>query len=177
MFSTQEVKNRITALGGQISNFYYGSNNEIILIGLLRGSFIFIADLCRAITVPHKIDFMTISSYENTMSTTKNIKIVQDLDEDIYDKIVLIVEDIIDSGYTINKVCKILSLREPKSLTICTLLDKPERREVNIQAEYIGFSILNEFVVGYGMDYAQKYRHLPYIGKILSLEQYYHNIY
>lgn len=109
---------------------------------------------------------MTASSYGSGMSTTRDVKILKDLDEDIRGKDVLIVEDIIDSGNTLSKVREILSLREPKSLAICTLLDKPSRREVNVPVEFIGFSIPDEFVVGYGIDYAQRYRHLPYVGKV-----------
>ncbi|CUR53733.1 Hypoxanthine phosphoribosyltransferase [Serratia symbiotica] len=169
MISTKKINTRIIELGQQISENYKNNNKNMVLIGLLRGSFIFIADLCRTIIVPHSVDFITVSSYGNNMSTTHDIKILKDLDEDIYNKDVLIIEDLIDSGNTLNKIRKILSLRSPKSLAICTLLDKPERREVNVPIEYIGFSIPDEFIVGYGIDYAQKYRHLPYIGKIVFL--------
>lgn len=143
----------------------------MVLVGLLRGSFMFMADLCRAIDVPHEVDFMTASSYGSGMSTTRDVKILKDLDEDIRGKDVLIVEDIIDSGNTLNKVREILALRGPKSLAICTLLDKPERREVQVPVEYVGFSIPDEFVVGYGIDYAQRYRHLPYVGKVVLLDE------
>lgn len=166
MISEQKIKSRIYELGNQISKNYH--NNNIILIGLLRGSFIFIADLCRAINIAHEVDFMTISSYGNGMLSSYDVKILKDIDEDIFSKDVIIIEDIIDSGHTLKKVKEILSLRSPKSLSICTLLDKPERREVNVKVDYIGFSIPDEFVVGYGIDYAQNYRHLPYIGKIVT---------
>ena len=171
MISEQEVKTRIAELGRQISEHYRDSGSEMVLVGLLRGSFMFMADLCRAIDVSHEVDFMTASSYGNGMSTTRDVKILKDLDEDIRGKDVLIVEDIIDSGNTLSKVREILSLREPKSLAICTLLDKPSRREVNVPVEFIGFSIPDEFVVGYGIDYAQRYRHLPYIGKVILLDE------
>ena len=141
------------------------------MIGLLRGSCVFLADLCRQCELPITLDFMTASSYGSGMSTTRDVKILKDLDEDIRGKDVLIVEDIIDSGNTLSKVREILSLREPKSLAICTLLDKPSRREVNVPVEFIGFSIPDEFVVGYGIDYAQRYRHLPYIGKVILLDE------
>jgi len=171
MISEAEVHSRIAELGQQINEHYRNSGSEMVLVGLLRGSFMFMADLCRAIQVPHEVDFMTASSYGNGTSSTRDVKILKDLDEDIRGKDVLIVEDIIDSGNTLSKVREILSLREPKSLAICTLLDKPERREVQVPVEYVGFSIPDEFVVGYGIDYAQRYRHLPYIGKVVMLDE------
>ena len=167
MISAADLQTRVAALGEQISEPYRNDDGELVLIGLLRGSFIFMADLCRAITVPHEVDFMTASSYGSGMSSTRDVKILKDLDEDIRGKNVLIVEDIIDSGNTLSKVREILRLREPKSLAICTLLDKPERREVDVPVEWVGFPIPDEFVVGYGIDYAQHYRHLPYIGKVI----------
>lgn len=170
MISEQEIRERITALGQQITADYRDRGNDIVLVGLLRGSFMFMADLCRAIDVSHEVDFITASSYGNGMSSTRDVKIIKDLDEDIRGKDVLIVEDIIDSGNTLSKVREILRLREPKSLAICTLLDKPERREVDVTVEYVGFTIPDEFVVGYGIDYAQRYRHLPYVGKVVILE-------
>ena len=163
MISEQEVKTRIAELGRQITEHYRDSGSDMVLVGLLRGSFMFMADLCRAIDVPHEVDFMTASSYGSGMSTTRDVKILKDLDEDIRGKDVLIVEDIIDSGNTLNKVREILALRGPKSLAICTLLDKPERREVQVPVEYVGFSIPDEFVVGYGIDYAQRNRNLPHV--------------
>ncbi|CAL4042495.1 Hypoxanthine phosphoribosyltransferase [Buchnera aphidicola (Tetraneura ulmi)] len=162
-----ELHSRINELGKQISKNYKNSNTKMILVGLLRGSFIFIADLCRAISVTHEVDFMTISSYGINVFPSLEIKILKDLDEDIFDKNVLVVEDIIDSGLTLQKVLNILKLRNPRSISICTLLDKPQCREVTISADYVGFSIENDFIVGYGIDYAQKYRHLPYIGKVV----------
>lgn len=173
MISTQEIANRITELGQSISKYYCNSLSKIILIGLLRGSFIFISDLCRAISITHEIDFMTVSSYGNGMNSKHVVKITKDLDIDINGKEVLIVDDIIDSGITLSQIYKILSLRQPKSIAICTLLDKPDRREVKLSVAWVGFTIPDEFVVGYGIDYAQKYRHLPYIGKIILVS---HNI-
>lgn len=167
MISEQAIKQRIEVLVEQINNHYQQRDTELVLVGLLRGSFIFMADLCRAINVPHEVDFITASSYGNGMSSTRDVKIRKDLDEDIRGKDVLIVEDIIDSGNTLSKVREILELREPASLAICTLLDKPERREVEVKVEYVGFTIPDEFVVGYGIDYAQHYRHLPYVGKVV----------
>lgn len=171
MISEAEIRNRIAELGQQITEHYRDSGSDMVLVGLLRGSFMFMADLCRTINVSHEVDFMTASSYGSGMSSSRDVKILKDLDEDIRGKDVLIVEDIIDSGNTLSKVREILSLREPKSLAICTLLDKPSRREVAVNVEYIGFSISDEFVVGYGIDYAQRYRHLPYIGKVVMLEE------
>lgn len=167
MIAEDDVRARVTALGQDISEHYRGCDGELVLVGLLRGSFMFMADLCRAISVSHEVDFMTASSYGSGMSTTRDVKILKDLDEDIRGKHVLIVEDIIDSGNTLSKVREILQLRAPASLAICTLLDKPERREVDVKVEWVGFSIPDEFVVGYGIDYAQHYRHLPYVGKVI----------
>ncbi|EOC0421021.1 hypoxanthine phosphoribosyltransferase [Cronobacter sakazakii] len=171
MISEAEIKARVEELGRQITERYQDSDSEMVLVGLLRGSFMFMADLCRQVHVAHEVDFMTASSYGSGMSSTRDVKILKDLDEDIRGKDVLIVEDIIDSGNTLSKVREILSLREPKSLAICTLLDKPSRREVDVEVEYIGFSIPDKFVVGYGIDYAQRYRHLPYIGNVVMLEE------
>ncbi|MGR5118679.1 hypoxanthine phosphoribosyltransferase [Vibrio astriarenae] len=168
MISEQEVQERIRTLGKEITEQYQGSE-DLVLVGLLRGSFVFMADLARAIDLTHQVDFMTASSYGNSMESSRDVKILKDLDDDIKGKDVLLVEDIIDTGNTLNKVKEILSLREPKSIRICTLLDKPSRREVDVPVDWIGFSIPDEFVVGVGIDYAQKYRHLPYIGKVIPL--------
>lgn len=171
MISEAEIASRITELGLQISEHYRDSGSDMVLVGLLRGSFMFMADLCRAIDVSHEVDFMTASSYGNSTTSSRDVKILKDLDEDIRGKDVLIVEDIIDSGNTLSKVREILSLRGPKSMAICTLLDKPSRREVDVPVEYVGFAIPDEFVVGYGIDYAQRYRHLPYVGKVVLLDE------
>ncbi|QFQ32041.1 hypoxanthine phosphoribosyltransferase [Buchnera aphidicola] len=167
IFSKEELGVRVRELGEEITKKYRNSENKMILIALLRGSFVFIADLCRNIQIEHEVDFMTTSSYGRGIVSSGDVKIIKDLDEDIYNKNVLIVEDIIDSGKTLSKVLGILKLRNPKSLSICTLLDKPECREVNIHVDFIGFSIPDEFMVGYGIDYAQCYRYLPYIGKVV----------
>ncbi|MGR5464816.1 hypoxanthine phosphoribosyltransferase [Photobacterium damselae] len=169
MISEQEVQERIKELGQQITE-HYKDSKDLVLVGLLRGSFVFLADLARAINLTHEVDFMTASSYGNTMESSRDVRILKDLDDDIKGKDVLIVEDIIDTGNTLSKVSEILELREPNSIRICTLLDKPERREVNVPVEWYGFVIPDEFVVGVGIDYAQKYRHLPYIGKVTLLE-------
>ncbi|MCC4264832.1 hypoxanthine phosphoribosyltransferase [Oceanimonas baumannii] len=169
LIGTDEVNARTQALGEQINNHYQGVD-EVVMVGLLRGSCIFMADLCRQLTVPVRLDFMTASSYGNSMDSNRDVRILKDLDDEIHGKHVLIVEDIIDTGYTLSKVKEILSLRNPASLTICTLLDKPERREVQVPVDWVGFTIPDEFVVGYGIDYAQLYRNLPYIGKVVPLE-------
>ena len=170
MISEEKIRNRVKELGETITKHYEGKSEDIVLVGLLRGSFIFMADLCRCINVSHEIDFITVSSYGNNMDSTRDVKILKDLDEDIRGKHVLIVEDIIDTGNTLSKVREILKLRGPASLAICTLLDKPSRREAQVDVEYVGFTSPDEFVIGYGIDYAQRYRHLPYIGKVIPLK-------
>ncbi len=165
MISTEEIQARIQALGAEISAEYKGTS-ELVMIGLLRGSFVFMADLARVISTPHAIDFMTASSYGNDTESNRDVRILKDLDDDIKGKDVLLVEDIIDTGNTLSRVREILLLREPNSLRICTLLDKPSRREVEVPIDWVGFAIEDEFVVGMGLDYAQRYRHLPYIGKV-----------
>ena len=169
LISEQEVQQRISELGQAITARYQGTD-ELVLVGLLRGSCVFLADLCRHIEVPVSLDFMTASSYGNSMNSSREVRILKDLDDEIKGKDVLIVEDIIDTGYTLNKVRDIMSLREPKSLAICTLLDKPSRREVQVPVEWVGFAIPDEFVVGCGIDYAQKYRNLHFIGKVIPLK-------
>ncbi|TNJ23241.1 hypoxanthine phosphoribosyltransferase [Aeromonas sobria] len=169
MISEAEIAARIAKLGEEITARYQGSD-EVVMIALLRGSCVFLADLSRQCQLPITMDFMTASSYGSGMHSTRDVRILKDLDDDIKGKDVVIVEDIIDTGYTLNKVREILSLREPKSLAICTLLDKPSRREVQVPVDWIGFAIPDEFVVGCGIDYAQKYRNLPFIGKVVPQE-------
>ncbi|WP_086981556.1 hypoxanthine phosphoribosyltransferase [Vibrio aphrogenes] len=169
MISEQDVQDRVKVLGKAIADYYQGSEN-LVIVGLLRGSYVFMADLSRAIDLNHQIDFMTASSYGNGMTSSRDVRILKDLDDDIKGKDVLLVEDIIDTGNTLSKVREILEIREPNSIEICTLLDKPSRREVEVDAKWIGFEIPDEFVVGVGIDYAQNYRHLPYIGKVIPQE-------
>lgn len=169
MISEEEIKKRVAEIGLKISEHYQGSDN-LVMVGLLRGSFVFMADLARKITVNHSVDFMTASSYGNSMESSRDVHILKDLDDNIEGKDVLLVEDIIDTGNTLSKVVEILSLRGPNSIEICTLLDKPSRREKHVDVKWIGFEIPDEFVVGVGIDYAQKYRHLPYIGKVIPQE-------
>lgn len=171
LISAQEVHSRIQELAKEITQYYHHQQSkELYVIGLLRGSFMFIADLVRHIDLPLEVDFMTASSYGSGMTTSHDVKIIKDLDGEIRGKDVLIIEDIIDTGYTLSKVKEILQLREPRSLAICTLLDKPSRREVGVEIDWVGFSIPDEFVVGYGIDYAQKYRNLDYIAKVVLEE-------
>ncbi|MDY2789860.1 MAG: hypoxanthine phosphoribosyltransferase [Lachnospiraceae bacterium] len=162
LLTEAEVDARINDLGAQISKDYEGK--EVHLICILKGGAFFACELAKRITIPVSIDFMCISSYGNEKSSSGIVKIVKDLDEPLEDKEVLIAEDIIDSGKTLSYLIPVLKKRNPKSIEICTLLNKPERREVEVDVKYTGFSIPDEFVVGYGLDYAQKYRNLPYIG-------------
>lgn len=164
MIQEEDVDARIRQLGEQISRDYEGK--EIHLIGILRGSVFFICELAKRITVPVTMDFMSVSSYGSDTKSSGVVKIVKDLDDSLKDKEVIIVEDIIDSGNTLSYLAGHLQSRGPKSLRICTLLDKPDRRVKPVEVEYVGFQIPDEFVVGYGLDYAQKYRNLPYIGVV-----------
>ncbi|QDJ12959.1 hypoxanthine phosphoribosyltransferase [Mergibacter septicus] len=171
LISSSDVQSRIAELGQEISRYYHHQpKQQICVVGLLRGSFMFMADLVRHIEQPIELDFMTTTSYGSNMTSNHDVKIAKDLDGDIKGKHVLIVEDIIDTGYTLEKVREILLLRNPASLTICTLLDKPSRREVEVPVDWVGFSIPDEFVVGYGIDYAQHYRNLDFIGKVVLEE-------
>ena len=162
-----KIKNRIKDLSSEINQFYTNTN-KLLVVGLLRGSFVFIADLAREIKVPVEIDFMTVSSYGNSMVSSHNVRILSDLNTDIKNTDVLLVEDIIDTGHTLNQVIKMLNEREPKSLEVCCLLNKSSRRETDINVNWVGFDIPDEFVVGYGIDYAQDNRHLPFIGKVVQ---------
>ena len=162
-----KIKNRIKDLSSEINKFYK-TTNKLLVVGLLRGSFVFIADLAREINVPVEIDFMTVSSYGNSMVSSYNVRILSDLNTDIKNTDVLLVEDIIDTGHTLNQVIKMLNEREPQSLEVCCLLNKSSRRETNIDVKWVGFDIPDEFVVGYGIDYAQNNRNLPYIGKVIK---------
>lgn len=145
-------------------NEYYADKDELILVCILKGSVMFMSELAKYLDVETKMEFMSVSSYEDNTYSSGNVKILMDLDIDIKDKEVLIVEDIIDTGFTLKKIKETLLRREPRDLKIITLLDKPERREVEIKPDFTGFKIPNEFVVGFGLDYNQLYRNLPYIG-------------
>ena len=167
LISEKDIKKRITELGEDINHFYKDTK-KLLVVGLLRGSFVFIADLARELKIPVEVDFMTASSYGNSMQSSNNIRILTDLNTDIKNLDVLLVEDIIDTGHTLNQVIKLLNNRKPKSLEVCCLLNKFSRRETGIEIKWVGFDIPDEFVVGYGIDYAQDNRHLPFIGKVVQ---------
>ncbi len=161
LISEAELQQKTKELGARISKDYAGK--EITVICVLKGGVMFMVDLVKQIDIPLRMDFMVVSSYGNELKSSGIVKIVKDLDESITDKHVLIVEDIIDSGRTLNYLIKILKDREPASIEICTLLDKPEQRIAQVDVKYVGFPIENHFVLGYGLDYEQLYRNLPYI--------------
>ena len=171
LISEEELQKRIRALGEQISRDYDGE--ELVVICVLKGACVFFADLCRAISVHMKMDFMAISSYGDAQKTSGIVKINKDCDTSITGRHVLIVEDIMDSGYTLKYLVKLLNERQPASVRIACLLDKPSRREVDITPDYCGFTVPNEFVVGFGLDYCGLYRNLPYVG-VLKPEVYTH---
>ncbi len=162
LLTEEEVDRRIQEIGEQISKHYEG--RQVHLICVLKGGSFFMCELAKRITVPVSIDFMSVSSYGSDTKSSGVVKIVKDLDESIKDKDVIVVEDIVDSGRTLSYLLEMLRDRGPRSLRLCTLLDKPDRRVVDVNVDYTGFSIPDEFVVGYGLDYDQKYRNLPYIG-------------
>jgi len=171
MISKEEIAKKVAELGERI-NKRYEDSEELVLVGLLRGSVIFMSDLARELKLDNvRLDFMTVSSYGKSMTSSRDVKIKKDIEDSIKGKDVLIVEDLIDTGFTLSRVVKILKIREPKSLSICTLLDKPARREVEVEVEFSGFKIPDEFVVGYGIDYAEKHRELPFIGKVIIEEE------
>lgn len=163
LFTEQQLKQRVAELGAAISRDY-ADREPVLLVSVLRGSYIFMADLSRAIDIPVQIDFMSVSSYGKGTSTSGQVEIKKDLSDSIEGVHVIVVEDILDSGNTLSYLLHVLSARHPASISLCTLLDKPERREKPITADYVGFTVPNAFIVGYGLDYAEKYRNLPYIG-------------
>ena len=162
LFTEEQLCQRVQELADQINRDYAGK--EIMLISVLRGSFVFMADLCRRITLPCKVDFMAVSSYGKGTKSTGQVQITKDLSEDISGRHIVVVEDILDSGNTLSYLLKILENRHPASIRLATLLDRPERRTKPVQVSYSGFTIPDAFVVGYGLDYAEHYRNLPYIG-------------
>jgi hypoxanthine phosphoribosyltransferase len=169
MISVEEIDTILDQLAERI-NAHYAHSERLLMVGLLKGSVVFMADLCRRIKGHVEIDFMSVSSYGNATTSSRDVKILKDVQSDIAGRDVLIVEDLIDSGNTLNKVRDMLLLRDPKSLALCTLLDKPERREVDVHVDFIGLTIPDEFIVGYGIDYAEQYRNLPYIAKVVPLD-------
>ncbi|BBB31728.1 hypoxanthine phosphoribosyltransferase [Thermotomaculum hydrothermale] len=164
----KELMKRVEELGEEISRDFEGQ--EVLLVGLLKGSVIFLADLARKVTIPCMLDFMSVTSYGNDIESSGEVRFLKDLDSDINGKNVIIVEDIIDTGLTLREVLKVLKARNPKTLKVCTLLNKVDRRLVDVNVDYNGFNIPDAFVVGYGLDYAQKYRNLNYIGILKLVE-------
>lgn len=164
----EEVAKRVAELGAQISEDYAGKHVHLICV--LKGGVFFMCELAKRITVPVSLDFMSVSSYGDGTKSSGIVKIAKDLDESLEGKDVIIVEDIIDSGRTLYYLMDVLKKRNPNSMRLCTLLDKPERRVKDVKVDYVGYNIPDEFVVGYGLDYAQKYRNLPYIGVVEGVE-------
>lgn len=169
LVTKEDIQKKIEEMGKAISEDYKGK--DLMLVGVLKGSVPFMADLMRAINIPCTMDFMAVSSYGNTTQSSGIVRILKDLDANIQDKNILIVEDIIDTGYTLKYLIENLKSRKPSSIKICCFLDKPDRRKVDLDIDYVGFKIPDEFVIGYGLDFAEKYRNLPFVG-ILKKEVY-----
>lgn len=169
MISAKSIAARIEELSREISR-EYADTDKLVVVGLLRGSFVFIADLVRELDLPVEVDFLEASSYGNAMESSREVRIFKDLRGEIEGRDVLVVEDIVDTGHTLTHVLHVLESRNPAKLKTIALLDKPSRREADITADWIGFSIPDEFVVGYGIDFAQRNRNLPYIGKVRFTE-------
>jgi hypoxanthine phosphoribosyltransferase len=169
LIPSDRLQARIAELGAEISRDYAGQ--DLLLLAVLKGSVLFLTDLMRQITIPHAIDFMATSSYGSGMDSSGAVRILKDMDHPIEGRNVLIVEVIIDTGHTLSYLTRILQARGPRTLRICTLLNKPSRRQVDVPVDYIGFDIPNKFVLGYGLDYAELYRNLPYIA-VLAPEYY-----
>ncbi|WP_316012873.1 hypoxanthine phosphoribosyltransferase [Roseobacter sp. HKCCA0434] len=170
MISAKSIAARVESLARDISD-HYADTDQLVVVGLLRGSFVFIADLVRELDLPVEVDFIEASSYGDGVESSREVRILKDLRSGIEGRDVLVVEDIVDTGYTLNHVRGMLEARAPARLEVCCLLDKPSRREVDIKATWTGFEIPDEFVVGYGIDYAQRNRNLPHIGKVRFLHQ------
>ncbi len=161
LFTKEQIHNKVKELGKKITEDY--KDKDLMLICILKGSFIFMSDLCKEIDLPLTLDFMAVSSYGNSTQSSGVVRIIKDLEENIEGKHILIIEDIIDTGLTLSYLINNLKSRGSKSIKICTLLDKPERRKSQVKPDYLGFTIPDKFVVGYGLDYAEKYRNLPFI--------------
>ncbi len=165
----EQMRTRIKDLGRQIASDY--ADKDLILVGILKGAFAFYADLARAIRIPLRVDFLVVSSYGSRTKTSGKVKMVTDLTENIAGRDVLLVEDIVDSGLTVQHLTKTLSKRKPKSIKVCALLNKPDRRQVTVHVDYVGFEIPDKYVVGYGLDYQQKYRNLPYLAVLDQVDE------
>jgi len=170
LLSSQAIQDKVAELGAQVGADYTGTidatGQDLLLVTVLKGAVFFVTDLARAIPVPTQLEFMAVSSYGSSTSSSGVVRILKDLDRDINDRDVLIVEDVVDSGLTLSWLLRNLATRRPRSLRVCTLLRKPDAARANVDIEYVGFDIPNEFVVGYGLDYAERYRDLPYIGTL-----------
>jgi hypoxanthine phosphoribosyltransferase len=169
LVTEEEIRQKVGELGRAISEDYRGK--QLLVVGILKGSIVFMSDLIRAIDLPLEIDFMEVSSYGHSTESSGAVRILKDLDVDIEGRDVLVVEDIIDTGLTLNYLMEILRARKPASLKVCTFLNKPSRRKVKMEADFNGYDIPDEFAVGYGLDYAEKYRNLPYVA-VLKPEAY-----
>jgi hypoxanthine phosphoribosyltransferase len=169
LITEEQIRNRVKELGEEITRDYQGK--ELLVVGILKGAFVFMADLVRQIKIPVAVDFMDVSSYGLATESSGVVRILNDLEESIEGRHVLIVEDIIDSGLTLDYISKNLKSRKAVSVKICAFLDKPSRRKALVQADYLGYSVPDEFIVGYGLDYAEKYRHYPYLA-VLEQDEY-----
>lgn len=170
LISAKAIAARVEALAREISDYYRGTE-KLVVIGLLRGSFIFIADLVRELDLPVEVDFLEVSSYGNATESSREVRILKDLRGEIEGRDLLVVEDIVDTGRTLSHVLDILATRHPRRIEVCALLDKPSRREVEVKAKWTGFEIPDKFVVGYGIDYAQRNRNLAHIGAVRFLDK------
>lgn len=170
MITAKAIAARIEALAQDIGR-EYADTDKLVVVGLLRGSFVFIADLVRELSLPVEVDFLEVSSYGDAMESSREVRVLKDLRSGIEGRDVLVVEDIVDTGFTLSHVIKMLQNRSPQKLRTIALLDKPSRREVDVRADYTGFEIPDEFVVGYGIDFAQRNRNLPFIGKVRFVEE------
>ena len=168
LISAKAIAARVEGLAREIAEFYRGTE-KLVVVGLLRGSFVFIADLVRELDLPVEVDFLEVSSYGNSTESSREVRILKDLRGEIEGRDVLLVEDIVDTGHTLRHVLEILATRHPKRIEVCALLNKASRREVDVGARWIGFEIPDKFVVGYGIDYAQRNRNLPHIGTVRFL--------
>ncbi|NLI97239.1 hypoxanthine phosphoribosyltransferase [bacterium] len=168
LLSAERIAERVSELAAEISEDYAGKNP--IMIGILRGAWVFLADLSRAMTIPHHADFVQLSSYGSGTTSSKDVQVLKDIQSGIKARHVILVEDIVDTGYSLSKLINLLKDREPASLAVCSLLDKPQRREVEVHIDYLGFSVPNKFIVGYGLDWDDRFRHLPYVG-VLEFEK------
>lgn len=164
LFTQEELREKVAAMGKKISEDYQNASEDVFCVGILKGAVVFYTDLVRSISLPVQFDFMIASSYGNQTSTSGSVKLLKDLDYDVEGKHLIIIEDIIDSGTTMQYLMRILRERRPKSIKLCALLSKPSRRTADVHIDYLGAEVPNEFLVGYGLDYAGTYRNLPYIG-------------